>query len=76
MQRCIDLLSAEIAVLDEQFGEECATAALLRNSRSYGEAHKDVIARWGRFPHRNATLGRASTPEEAAGLADGSIKSF
>lgn len=31
---------------------------------------------WGRFPHRNAILGRASTPEEAAGLAAGSIAKF
>jgi uncharacterized protein (DUF924 family) len=28
-------------------------------------AHRDIIARFGRFPHRNAVLGRASTPEEA-----------
>jgi uncharacterized protein (DUF924 family) len=27
--------------------------------------HRDVIARFGRFPHRNALLGRVSTPEEA-----------
>ncbi len=33
--------------------------------------HADLIARFGRFPHRNAVLGRASTPEEAAYLADG-----
>ncbi|MCU0305435.1 MAG: DUF924 domain-containing protein [Thermoanaerobaculales bacterium] len=26
--------------------------------------HRDVIARFGRFPHRNRVLGRASTPEE------------
>ena len=30
----------------------------------YALAHRDVIARFGRFPHRNAILGRASTPEE------------
>jgi uncharacterized protein (DUF924 family) len=34
--------------------------------------HHDVIARFGRFPHRNAALGRVTTPEEAAFLeADG-----
>lgn len=34
--------------------------------------HHDVIARFGRFPHRNAVLGRVTTPEEAAFLeADG-----
>ncbi len=30
----------------------------------YAEAHRAIIARFGRFPHRNAILGRASTPEE------------
>jgi uncharacterized protein (DUF924 family) len=30
--------------------------------------HRDVVARFGRFPHRNAILGRASSPEEAAFL--------
>jgi uncharacterized protein (DUF924 family) len=30
----------------------------------YAAAHRDVIARFGRFPHRNAILGRGSTPEE------------
>jgi len=31
----------------------------------YAHRHRGVIARFGRFPHRNAILGRASTPEEA-----------
>lgn len=30
----------------------------------YARRHHDIIARFGRFPHRNAVLGRASTPEE------------
>ena len=30
--------------------------------------HRDIIARFGRFPHRNAILGRDSTPEEVAYL--------
>ncbi len=30
----------------------------------YMRRHRDVIARFGRFPHRNAVLGRESTPEE------------
>ncbi len=30
----------------------------------YAERHQEVIARFGRFPHRNAMLGRPSTPEE------------
>lgn len=34
----------------------------------YAIAHRDIIARFGRFPHRNSILGRASTPEEVAFL--------
>lgn len=35
----------------------------------YALHHRDIIARFGRFPARNMALGRASTPEEAAFLA-------
>ncbi len=31
----------------------------------FARKHLDVIARFGRFPHRNAVLGRTSTPEES-----------
>jgi uncharacterized protein (DUF924 family) len=37
----------------------------------YANRHRDVIARFGRFPHRNAALGRASTVEEQAWLEAG-----
>jgi uncharacterized protein (DUF924 family) len=30
----------------------------------YAEHHADIVSRFGRFPHRNEILGRASTPEE------------
>jgi len=36
----------------------------------YARRHAAVIARFGRFPHRNAMLGRASTPEELVYLAE------
>ena len=36
----------------------------------YARRHRDVVARFGRFPHRNAILGRETTPEEAAFLAE------
>lgn len=32
----------------------------------YAIRHREIIARFGRFPHRNAALGRPSTPEEKA----------
>jgi len=37
----------------------------------WAQVHLDVIARFGRFPHRNAILGRRSTPAELAFLAAG-----
>ena len=37
----------------------------------WAELHADVIRRFGRFPHRNSTLGRASTGEEQAFLDAG-----
>ena len=32
--------------------------------RQYAERHRDIIRRFGRFPHRNSSLGRQSTPAE------------
>jgi uncharacterized protein (DUF924 family) len=40
-------------------------------SLSQARGHLEVISRFGRFPHRNLILGRASTPDEAAYLAKG-----
>ena len=42
----------------------------------FATLHREVIQRWGRFPHRNALLGRDTTPEEAAGMAEGTIPHF
>jgi len=36
----------------------------------FARHHRDIIARFGRFPHRNAILGRESTPEELAFLEE------
>ena len=35
----------------------------------YAEKHREIITRYGRFPHRNAVLGRESRPEELAFIA-------
>lgn len=37
----------------------------------YARAHREVIVRFGRFPHRNAALGRSNTPDEQAWLDAG-----
>jgi uncharacterized protein (DUF924 family) len=33
--------------------------------REYAVGHREIVERFGRFPHRNAILGRETTPEEA-----------
>jgi hypothetical protein len=47
--------------------------ALYRFSADQARGHREVIARFGRYPHRNAILGRASTAEELAYLATGEL---
>jgi len=37
--------------------------------RRHAERHRDIIRRFGRFPHRNSSLGRQSTPAEIDFLA-------
>ena len=60
-QQCVRLFEALSAA--EGPHREALAGAL-----DYARRHRDVVARFGRFPHRNAILGRASTPEEAAFL--------
>ena len=40
----------------------------------YAEQHRDIIRRFGRFPHRNAVLGRETTPDEQKYLDEGGFK--
>lgn len=48
-----------------------AQRALLAHSASQARGHREVVARFGRQPHRNAVLGRTSTREELEYLARG-----
>ncbi|MEJ6023333.1 DUF924 family protein [Ramlibacter sp. PS4R-6] len=53
--------------------EQCVELArgLESDTHRYAVMHRDIIHRFGRFPHRNAVLGRESTPEEVKFLAEG-----
>ena len=44
---------------------------LLASFHKYALLHKECIDKFGRFPHRNAILGRKTTEAEAAYLAAG-----
>jgi uncharacterized protein (DUF924 family) len=52
-----------------EFEALAAADPRLAGALDYARKHLDVIARFGRFPHRNAILGRPSTTEELAYLA-------
>ena len=56
--------------LFERMYKECdpAIAATMKSNLAYAQQHLDIIERFGRFPHRNAALGRVSTPQELAYL--------
>ncbi len=46
-------------------------AALDANTQRFAVMHRDIVARFGRFPHRNAALGRDTTPDERKFLDEG-----
>jgi uncharacterized protein (DUF924 family) len=58
----------------ESLPDQLRCVELFRNvpdSLQYAERHADIIRRFGRFPHRNGVLGRATTPDEQAFLDAG-----
>lgn len=66
-------LQADCVRCFQELAQE-APAALhksLAGNLRFAEEHRDIIERFGRFPHRNAALGRASTPEETQFLTTG-----
>ena len=54
-ERCVDLFRS----LDNESGLK------------YAIEHRDIVAKFGRFPHRNPVLGRETTAEEQAFLDSG-----
>jgi uncharacterized protein (DUF924 family) len=57
------------SLLIHEEGLKLFSEAGLESHLAYEEEHRRVIQRFGRFPHRNAILGRASTAEEDLYLA-------
>jgi len=61
--RCVALFEALLEEAREPF------RPLVESWLDYARRHRDVITRFGRFPHRNAILGRENTAEEAEYLS-------
>jgi len=63
-KRALALFAALAVECAEEHNADAASQLL------YAARHAEIIFRFGRYPHRNAVLGRASTPEEEAFLKD------
>lgn len=61
-EHCEDLAAQEEAL--RLFGKLAAEEPASAESLEWARKHHEVVQRFGRFPHRNAILGRASTPQE------------
>lgn len=60
-----------VAYLDSWAKEQPeALKGMTQSVRDFAQLHRQVIARFGRFPTRNAALGRSSTPDEEAHIRE------
>lgn len=65
LEHAEDLAMQDRAVQEcEVLVREHGSGGILGAGLDYAKRHRDVIARFGRFPHRNGVLGRESSPEE------------
>jgi uncharacterized protein (DUF924 family) len=61
----IEMQNRSVALYEKLATETpAAERQLFDGFLNYARKHRDVVARFGRFPHRNELLGRISTPEE------------
>ena len=73
-QHCEDVAcQREGVALYERMVREAPAAwrAVAEQTLHYARLHREIVERFGRFPHRNAIVGRASTPAEVEYLAAG-----
>lgn len=68
-EKSVSIYNALAENVSDTLRETFATCA------HFAELHRDIIAEFGRFPHRNAVLGRENSAEEAAYLS-GNVPSF
>ena len=56
---------------DQDYAVALCAESGVADDLKWAVLHRDIIARFGRFPHRNACLGRETTPEEQEFLDEG-----
>ena len=62
------------SIADQEMSLRLQHSAVGAGGMKYAREHYDIIARFGRFPHRNPVLGRHTTPAEQAFLDGGGFK--
>lgn len=67
-ERCVSLMEAAARRAEPELGPYMAEAV------RYARAHRDIVARFGRFPHRNAVLGRVASAAETDFLQRGGAR--
>lgn len=72
LQLLVQIVNEELSFAKTE-DPDSAAAKAWAGILPFAEAHRNVVKQWGRFPHRNALVGRQNTAEEEAGLKDGSI---
>lgn len=65
---CVALFEALLTEVPQAY------KANIRNSLEFAVRHRDIIAQFGRFPHRNALLGRVASAEEVSYLEKGGAR--
>ncbi len=62
----IEIQNLGITCFEELYAQQSEPKAqqMIATALDYAKQHRDIIKRFNRFPHRNAILGRESTPEE------------
>jgi uncharacterized protein (DUF924 family) len=58
-------------ITDQDFALALCAETGIEDDLKWARLHRDIIVRFGRFPHRNLALGRVTTPEEQAFLDEG-----
>ena len=56
---------------DQDYGLALVAEAGVEDDLKWAALHRDIIVRFGRFPHRNTAFGRVTTPEEQEFLDEG-----
>lgn len=67
-ERSVELFRRLLEGVTAARPSDSAAAKIFEEFLDFAVRHRDIIARFGRFPHRNIILGRESTAEEAAFL--------